>query len=278
MTTDEKVEKIQEIIKLKVLGVWEKRHTEAGHRYANLQTGHIVDSVTTQIGAVIAKPHLIKWAIKMALNWLLEGDRLEKLRNIHSREEMFAGAMLAHTDFRDEAGSVGSLAHSGVERWLNDGIASGVLSEDITKFAVVNCDPRAIAAMRSVEKLFKDKNITPIATELLVGDIRYSAGQLDSLVFWENDLCLLDWKSSNQVSQEYILQAVAYLKFFESMTLLKIKKIKIVQMNKDQDKYTVYNVGNIAASWRAFKQLCGLYKWRKDRKNVLEKDVKRISI
>lgn len=273
-----KVEKIQAIIKEKVTGIWEPRHTTNGHFYYNNKTGHLQASVTSKLGGVLSKPHLFKWGIKTAISWLLVDDRLERLRSESWREEMISGAMLAPTDIRDEAGGVGGQAHSAIENWINQGIADGVMPEDITKFAVENADPRAIAAMRAVQKLFREKNIIPICSEILVGDIRYSAGQLDFLCLWENELCLVDWKSSNQVSQDYILQAVAYKKFFEAMTGLLIKKVKIAHISKDSDKYTIYKVSDFAKAFRAFKAVCAVYDWRNDKKSVLEKDIKRLSI
>jgi len=277
MTTDEKVEKIQEIIKLKVLGVWESCHDDSGHRYRNTKTGHVQRSVTTKL-AILSKPHLLAWGVKMGALWLMEGDRAQQLLNPNATEAMIQGMQMAHTDIRDNAGAIGNSAHSGIQRWINQGIADGYMSEDIIFFAPPNCDTRAIAAMRSVQKLFKEKNIIPIASEIIVGDILFSAGQLDFLCFWDGDLCLVDWKSSNQVSQEYILQVVGYLKFWESMTGIKIKKAKIAHISKDSDKYTIYKVPNFGKAWKAFKQICHVYDWKIDKSNALKKDIKIISI
>lgn len=276
---EDKVQKIQEIIAAKVTGVWEARHeASGGHRYFHNPSGYYQRSVTTKLGGVLSKPHLIKWGIRIAVEWLQVQDRWQRLNIKSSYDEMMAGAVLAHTDVRDDAGSVGGQAHSAIERWINQGIADGEMPEDITKFAVENADTRAIAAMRSVQKLFKDKNIIPICSEILVGDIRYSAGQLDFLCFWEGVLTLVDWKSSNNVSQDYILQAVAYKKFLESMTGLKIKKVKIAHISKDSDKYTIYKVGDFEKAWKAFKAVCFVYDWKHDKKSVLEKDIRRLIV
>lgn len=274
------VEKIKQIIKEKVIDVWQSAHDDYGHRYRNSKTGHIQRSVTTKLGGVLAKPHLTNWAVKMGAEWLCrDKDRAQKLFDDRFRDETIKGMQLAHTDVRDDAGGVGGQAHSMIERWLNDAIASGSFPEDITKFAPPNCDPRAIAAARGVEKLHKDKDITPIATEILVGDIRYSAGQLDYLCLWGNEgLTLVDWKSSNAVSQEYILQTVAYKKFLEGMTGLRIKKVKILHLSKDSNKYDIYKVGNFEQTWKAFKLVCGIYDWKNNPKNKLEKDIKKIAI
>ena len=266
-------EQIIQIIKEKVDGVWVACHDEKGHHYKHTPTGVVVDSVTTKIGTVVNKPHLNSWAVKMGLEWLLLGDRLEKLKDIKTKDEMVQGAILAHTDYRDSMGSTGSIAHEAIEDWLN-----AEMKGDITEYSKGTNDYMAIAAMRSAQKLFIDKNITPIWSELLVGNVKYSAGTLDLLCLWGNDLCLVDWKSSNNVSQEYILQVVAYKKFFEEMTGLKIKKVKILHLSKSYDKYDIYDVTRFSEAYKAFKHCCGLYDWKVDYRNKLVKDVKRIKL
>jgi hypothetical protein len=62
------------------------------------------------------------------------------------------------------------------------------------------------------------------------------------------------------------------------MTGLKVKKVKILHLSKDSDKYTIYNIRNINKAWKAFKQVCGVYAWRQDKSSVLEKDVKKLTI
>lgn len=272
-------EQVQKIIQEKVTGVWEARHDTYGHKYANLLTGFMQKSVTTKIGGVIAKPHLIKWAVKMGCEWLLIEDRLEKLRNEHTREEMVSGAQLAHTDIRDSAGGIGTQAHNAIERYINEWTATGVLPIDIKAFAKPDDKAQAIASMRSVENWVKSKNIIPIATELLVGNDKYSAGQLDFLCFLDEELTLIDWKTSNSVDAiSYSMQVAAYKYFFEEMTGLKIKQSKILHLSKDYDKFTVYKVLRINFAYKAFKMVCGIYDWMYESKEKIIKDIKRLSI
>jgi hypothetical protein len=140
-------------------------------------------------------------------------------------------------------------------------------------------DPRAIASMRAVEAYFHRHDITPIASELLVGDIRYSAGTLDFLAIVDGALTLIDFKTSNSVDGiSYSMQVAAYKYFFERMTGLKIKRVKILHLSKDYDKFTVYIVKALPQAFRAFKQICGLYDWVSDSKEKVLKDVKRVTI
>jgi hypothetical protein len=272
-------EKIKNIIKEKVTGVYEPMHDASGHRYRNTKTGHIQRSVTTKLG-ILHKPHLAKWQIRVAIEWLQVSDRWKRLGDSQWKDELMTGAMMAPFDIRDDAGGVGNIAHNAIERYINDWIASGERPENITQFAPENCDPRAIASMRAAEVFFNKNSIIPIASELLVGDIRYSAGTLDFLAIMNGKLTLIDHKTSNGVDQiSYSAQVAAYKYFFEKMTGLTIKQCKILHLSKDYDKFTVYDVRKLPAAYKAFKQICGVYDWMYAYgEEKIIKDIKRITI
>ncbi len=274
-----KVDEVKRVIQEKVIGVWEASHDDYGHRYRNMKTGHLQRSVTTKQGGVLSKPHLITWAVRMGAEWLLKEDRIQRIQTERFKDDMIKGMQIAHTDKRDDAGAVGTIAHNAAERYINDWIASGVRPENIRDFAPTNCDPRAIASMRSVEGFFRKHEIIPIASEILVGDIRYSAGTLDFLCFLNGKLTLIDFKTSNQVDQiSYSTQVAAYKYFFEGMTGIKIEDCKILHLSKDYDKFEIWKVCNIAKAWKAFKQICSLYDWMYGKGDKIIKDIKRVSI
>jgi len=269
---------MQEIIKQKITGVWVADHDGSGHRYLHNPTGKHQRSVTTKLG-VLSKPHLAKWQIKMAINWLCVDDRWKRLQNEHWKDEMMTGAMLAPFDVRDDAGAVGTVAHNAIERYINEWIATGTKPEDIKSFAPTVCDPRSIASMRAVEVYFKKHDIEPIASEILVGDIKYSAGTLDFLAFVDGKVTLIDFKTSNGVDQVgYSAQVAAYKYFFEHMTGVKIAKVKILHLSKDSDKFTVLDVKNLPQAWKAFKQICQVYDWVYSKGDKIINDIKRLKI
>lgn len=278
MTNQEKVNQIQKIIQEKILGIFEAEHDSFGHKYRNIKTGYLQKSVTTKL-QVLEKKHLIRWAVKIGIEWLQVEDRWQRLNNEAWHDEMVNGAQMAHTDIRDSAGGVGHQAHSAIERYINEWIASGIIPEDITKYAIENCDPRAIASMRASEVWFRKSNIIPIASEILVGDDRYSAGTLDFICMMNGKLTLIDHKTSNAIDQVgYSAQVAAYKYFFEKMTGLKIEMTKILHLSKDYDKFTVYKVCNIPKAWKAFKCICGVYDWMYAPGEKIIKDIKRLTI
>lgn len=273
------IDDIKTIIKEKVRGVYEPRHDSSGHKYLNTKTGVLQKSVTTKLSGTIPKPHLTRWAVKMGIEWLEKEDRFLKLSNESWREEMISGAQMAHLDVRDDAGGVGHQAHEAIEKYILSWLQTGVKPTDIRLFAPLGTDPRAIASMRAVEAFLSKNDVQPIATELLVGDDKYSAGTLDFLAIMNGKLTLLDWKTSNAVDQiSYSLQVAAYKYFFESMTGLKIKQCKILHLSKDYDRFDVWKINNINKAWFVFKQLCSAYDWMYGQKDKIVKDIRRISI
>lgn len=271
-------EQIKNIIKEKVDGVWEARHTGSGHRYIHIPSGTYQNSVTTKLG-ILSKPHLIPWAVRVGVEWLMEGDRLEKLRNDIYRDEMITGAQLAHTSLRDSAGTTGSKTHSYAENYLIEWINTGKQPEDIRKFMDMNKDdPRAIAGARGFEVLMKKKNIIPLASEIIVGHPKHSAGAIDIICLWEGKLCLLDIKTSNSVDKNFRYQLAAYKSMFEFMTGLKIKMVKIIHLDKGMDKYTIYDVKELPKAWATFKHICAVYDDVMSNKEKVVRDIKRIAI
>lgn len=272
------VEEIKKIIANKVIGVWESNHDDYGHRYRHTKTGHNQRSVTTKLG-ILSKPHLISWSVKMGALWLLKEDRLNRFATERFREDMIKGMQLAHTDIRDDAGQVGTIAHNAAERYINEWVATGERPQSIVALAPEGCDPRSIASMRAVEAFFTKHNIIPVASEILVGDIRYSAGTLDFLAIMDGKLTLIDFKTSNAVDQiSYSAQVAAYKYFFEKMTGLTIKQTKILHLSKDYNKFTVYKVQQLPQAWKAFRQICGVYDWMYNKQDKIISDIKRLKI
>ena len=272
-------QQIIDIIAATVTGKIEPRHNEKGHFYYFVDSGHLVSSVTGKIG-ILSKPHLTAWAVKMGALWLVEDmSRLERLADENWRQAMINGMQLAHTDTRDAAGATGTIAHDAAERYINEWLATGIRPKSIQEFAKDNTDPRAIASMRAVEAFFNKHDIIPLASEILVGDARYSAGTLDFLAIMNGELTLIDFKTSNGIDQNgYSTQVAAYAKFFEKMTGLKIRRCKILHLSKDYDKFTVYKVNNVNKAWMAFKKMCAIHDWMYAKDEKISKDVKKIKI
>lgn len=281
------IELVRQIIAEKVTGKIIPCHNETGHYYKFVETGAVVSSVTTQ--NVVEKKHLYPWMIRMAVEWLVEENRMSKYLSRQKeledasfpkgeKNEYLIGAQRAYMDVRDDAGFTGNDAHDVIEDYINAWIETGIKPADIRTFVKANADPRVIAVARSAENLFSTKKVIPVAAELLVGDEKWEmAGTLDLLVLdvsWPEfpQLELWDWKSSNQVGDDYARQVSSYQKLFESMTELKISDRKIVRLDKFSDKFNTYLVPRPNEAFKAQKGNNAIYKWQNNGKKKLVED------
>lgn len=257
-----KKDDVIEIIREKVTGKIVAAHDEKGHHYKFIDNGVIVDSVTTR--NVSDKPHLIPWAIDLAIDYLLQDNNFELLSDDNTKDSPIRKqAKLQYTDKRDDAGSLGTRAHNIIEEYEKSWILDGYPVQDIRSLIPpTETDSRVWAAVRSAEAAFKKNNVVPVAAEILVGIPEYGAGTLDLLVLnSDGELELWDWKSSNEVNDFYANQVAAYLKFFEHMTGLKISRAKIFKINKKRDEFTAYLVPDIESAWESYKALSSYYDW-----------------
>lgn len=268
-------EQIKSVIVSKIEGKVIPDHDETGHFYL-LPNGKRVASTTSKL--IIEKPHLRFWAVKKGIEWLEIDNRFSKL-STPERDDIINGATYAHTEVRDDAGSVGSLAHDVVENYIKHWIKTGHKPVDIRQGFPVNSDPRSVAAARSVEAFFNSHDIIPLASELLVcSEKRGSAGTMDFVAIIDNVLTLLDFKTSNNVSDDYALQVADYAAMFKEMSGVAIKEVKILHLSKDYDKFTVYNVPNLAKALKAFKGISNCYDWLMNGEVKLIKDKKIIKL
>lgn len=280
-----KANRIKKIIAEKVTGKIIPRHDDNGHHYEFVGLNSVVDSVT-MILQMIEKEHIRYWAVKKGIEWLGLADRWKRLFSgpvvdikDPERKELLRGAQLAHKDNTADAANVGRQAHLAVENYINMWIKHGVKPPDIRLLfktkegrdpfgyyleehdkTIVEADLRSIAAARAIEKLFNERNIIPIAAEILVGIPGVSAGTLDFLCLLDGELAIIDFKTSNFVDdQAYPLQVSAYEAFLRFMTGLRIKRLRIIKMSKDQAKFEDYVIPNKNEAYKAFKSLASFY-------------------
>ena len=259
------VESVRQILKDKVDGKWIPCHDEFGHHYRHVESGEVVDSVTTK--NILNRPHLVPWAAELAVKFLEEEDRWQRLKG-PERETLINAAVLKHTDVRDDAGDVGTAAHKVIELYCTDWILTGNRPPTMMRYVPTGMDPRAIAAVRCAENFLVKENVTPIACELLVGIPGLSAGTLDLLVLnKEGKIELVDWKSSNNIDIYYSLQTAAYRRFLMNMCRdgskypLFVSKIRIVKLDKFSDRPKVFWVPKMDLAYRMFVHINEIYEY-----------------
>lgn len=265
-----KIDKAKTIINEKVVGKIKAMHNDNGHFYMVEGSLTLTASVTSK--NIIDRPHLVPWAVGLAIDFLEAGDNWQRLKG-PEREDLLKAAKLQYKDVRDSAGTIGGFSHSILELWEAEWIRTGLKPESILDFIPKDSPPQVIGSCRSAEQVFNKYNVTPIAFELLVGLPNVGAGTLDLIVMNEKgELELWDWKTSNQVNDYYAIQTAAYCHFFEKMTGLKIKRIKILKIDKWSDRFKVYNIPNHKQAYKAFKAVSAVYDWLHNGEDKLTED------
>ena len=310
------VAEIQAIIKDKIPeGLVVPAHDDAGHHYKYTPTGQVFDSVTTQMAGVVDNPHLKVWSAKLAVEHfssqvildqtiLLDSERVEQLQE---------ASVMVHRDTFENAGQIGTVGHSAVEKYILRWIATNIQPKAIEEF-ISGEDSREWAILRSAEQFTTDYYFIPVASELLVCSVKDGhAGTLDCLGFiiipqkkcttvggyhnfwhasttdWRKQIChrckykatyqlaLVDWKSSNQIAKKptYCAQVSAYGQGLKQLTGIKTDVQIIVRLDKKQAKYEVLKVSNPAECYKAFKQMQKLSKWLNSKEDHAEVAVKK---
>lgn len=272
------LEEVRKNIAENVMGKLIPKHDDKGHHYQFAGSGAIVDSVTQR--NIIEMPHLRPWAVGLAIDFFEENDRWQQLKG-PMRDELITTAKLLHRDIRDEAGTIGGIAHKIIEEYVKVWIETGVKPEDIRTFIPSHViDHRIWGSVRSAESAFEKYKVIPVAYELLVGVEKEGAGTLDLLVLnEEKELELFDWKTSNSVNDFYALQTCAYRNYFQKMTGLKVKHVKIFKLDKESNRFKCYIVPYPNKAYAAFKGLSKAYDWiHKDESKKLIEDKVRIKL
>ena len=155
----------------------------------------------------------------------------------------------------DESKEIGSKVHTYIEQRLGN-VPTDKLPENCLQ-AGLNAD----SFLEAIESCSKD-----CLGEETVHSAKYGfAGTLDRLMYVNGKLTLLDWKTSNQINDEYIIQVNAY---YQALTEMqkdgkielpgKIEQVGIIRLDKkkefDYDKDVVLQKPNK----KAFKAFLGL--------------------
>ena len=195
------------------------------------EDGRRVPSVTTIISRFKDSGGLLYWANTAGLN----GLTLEEARK--------------------PAATAGTLAHDMVEAHLNGKAAelSGY-REDILE--------KAQAAFSVYLTWQRQTLLTVQHTEVpLVSETHQFGGRLDAIGKDVNDnLVLIDWKTSNSVYGDYLLQLAAYaLLWEENYPDHPLEGFHLCRFAKEEGDFSHHFFGNLDRERRAFLTMRGLY-------------------
>lgn len=176
---------------------------EASHTYQ--LDGHLLTGVTTVLG-VRNKEFLMWWTVKLMYETLL--PKLGDVQGITKTkwEEILLEAKKAHTVRKKDALESGKIAHDVIEKYIKDKIQGFK-----TPMLVPIEDERAKASFEAFKAWEGANNVEWLASEVKLCDKETSiAGTVDAVANINGITTVLDFKTSNQISEDVALQTAAY--------------------------------------------------------------------
>lgn len=208
---------------------------------------------TTNVVHIIDKSNaLIPWGCKVACEKFLGsiGDYIDGLGMVYidasDLEALVVSAKSAHKERLDEAAEVGKRAHTWIERYIRHDEPNPESD-----------DSRVASCCRSALRWIGRHNVRFLRTEHKVYSRLYGyAGTMDGLALcdscddvsccpapFKDRLSLIDWKSSNQLNLEYLMQVAAYKAAYQEEFVVEIIDEWIIRMGKEDDAFETWHIG-----------------------------------
>jgi hypothetical protein len=186
--------------------------------------GEYVPSVTTILG-VINKPALMPWAAKEGARWFKRG---------------------AFRATSKEARDIGTAVHKWCEQAINWKLGNG---EEPTMLT----DERAVSAIDGFRDWIAQNNIEWISSEERVYNRQYNyAGTVDAVAYVNDEFCVIDFKTSSGIWDEYFLQVAAYAEAVAQVHGDAIESAWILRFDKKTGEFESGKSEDINADFRAF--------------------------
>lgn len=164
------------------------------------KSGERVPSVTTILSRYKESGALIHWAAGQAAKYVAEhvSDSPTKLEVL----QLCDAAKNSYRDVRDAAAEAGTMAHAAVDAWIRGQKFEFVGTDDITG--------QAKKAFEAFLEWTRQTHLEITHSEVsLVSEKHRFGGTLDAMLI-HGKRSLSDWKSSNSVYGEYLVQVAAY--------------------------------------------------------------------
>ncbi|MEE9366743.1 MAG: hypothetical protein V3W44_08660 [Dehalococcoidales bacterium] len=242
---------------------------KAGYRLAD---GTKVPGVTTVIGRFKESGGLIWWANRLAFDplgqahALLEG--VQKRKPNREAIDKFLEVPLSaydHNNARDRAADAGTLAHAMVEAHLTGGDPDAE-----TKGKPADVVSNAQTAFLAFLEWADSTKLKVVETELsLVSEKHRYGGTLDARVLTVNGrLTIGDWKTSNGLYPDMLIQVAAYKSLFEETHPRQPVKggLDIFRFSKDTGDFHHHHYDELTAGWEQFLLLRQAYEIDKELK------------
>lgn len=283
------------------------RYDPKAHIYLLVQpdgTLKEVEGVTSVVHIIDKSDALVPWGCKMMAQKLLSTSELFKVEEpwvtLHSEgtdtyyklepeqlEKWINEGKSAHKDQLEEAGNIGKLAHAWIESYIkavladNEGRKLELLAKLPTEEKAANC---CMAALEWMQR----HNVRWISTERKVYSREHQfAGTMDGLCVvdscddpeccphqFKDRLSIADWKTSNYLYIDYILQTAAYQEAYEEETGDEVIDRWIIRLGKEDAEFDPWHLEGrelYIKNWVAFHSALELSRQVEETKNLINK-------
>jgi hypothetical protein len=214
------------------------------------------------------KSHYLKpWTAKVTIEKLLRimpteedetGQKLVSPIPWSEFEQIALDAKKAHTERFEEAGDVGTQAHEIIEIYIKNAIkhSNGIIT-DVAFHPMPDTDERVINCVNAALDWIEQHQVKFLKTEHKVYSRQWKyAGTMDASARvhactrpeccpqdFHDELAVLDWKTSNQLSNDYVLQTAAYQNAEQEEFGETIKHRFILRLGKEDAKFEPWHLG-----------------------------------
>ena len=231
--------------------------------------GKRVPGTTTVIGHRKESGGLIHWASAVTKTWVEEN--LPKLQGEALTNETVLGFLgeMEKNDYRkarDKAADAGNLAHEMIENSLQGEDPSDVEGPD-ELFETAWKGYKAYEEWAQGSKLEIVETETPLVSE----QFRFG-GTPDAIGMVAGQLALLDWKTSNRIYGDYLMQLAAYRHLWEvNHEGKKLHSFHLLRFGKEFGDFHHHSwpVQVMDIAWEAFRNCRRLYDLDKDLKRAV---------
>lgn len=158
---------------------------------------------------------------------------------------------------RDKAADVGTFAHALVEARIS-GAPTPTPDPAMTAAQIAQA-LQAFDAYLSWERMTR---LTIVAQEMqLVSEVYKFGGTPDAIGLIDDQLCLVDWKTSNGVFSDYLIQMAAYRYLWEEAHPEQPIKggFHLCRFSKENGDFSHHYYPNLDEAWEAFVLMRRLY-------------------
>lgn len=230
------------------------------YKFSKNKHVHTLDDIplhgVTTVLSVVAKPQLIPWASKMAIEYIkIHGKKTPRKKEWLINEEELDKAKNAHAQKKTSAGDIGTTVHETIEQWIKVGCPTEM---PIQVFC--NNDIQVTKMFEPfIEWAFKN-NVEFIATERHVhSEKHWIGGIVDFVCMIDGKRIIGDIKTSSGIYPEHFMQMGAYDLCLQEMGEPKADGYVIINLRKD-GTIRIKRFNETKKFQDAFLNALGLYK------------------